>query len=49
MEEQVKAADLNIDCIPTNFVIRSGLLYYVDYECSDYVEEWNSESRGIQY
>ena len=44
-----KKAGLNIDYFPTNFVIRDGLIWYVDYECNDYMEEWNFENWGIRY
>ena len=49
MAAQAKAAGLNIDYFPTNFVIRDGLIWYVDYECNDYMEEWNFENWGIRY
>ena len=44
-----RQAGLNIDYFPTNFVIRDGLLWYVDYECNQYSEEWNFENWGIRY
>ena len=54
--DQVKAmcellypANLNIDYYPTNFVVRDGLLYYIDYECNGYMDQWNFENWGIQY
>lgn len=40
---------LNIDYYPTNFVARDGLLYYIDYECNRYSDEWNFENWGLQY
>jgi tRNA A-37 threonylcarbamoyl transferase component Bud32 len=43
------AAGLNIDYYPTNFVVQDGLLYYIDYECNSYMDEWNFENWGIQY
>lgn len=43
------AAGLNIDYYPTNFVVQDGLLYYVDYECNSYMDEWNFDNWGIQY
>ena len=49
MAAQAKAAGLNIDYYPTNFVIREGLLYYVDYECNAYSDEWSFERWGAQY
>ncbi len=39
----------NIDYFPTNFVVRNGELFYIDYECNDYMEEWNFENWGIKY
>ena len=49
MAAQAKAAGLNIDYFPTNFVVQDGLIYYVDYECNNYMEEWNFENWGIKY
>ena len=43
------AAGLNIDYFPTNFVVKDGRLFYVDYECNAYMEEWSFENWGIQY
>lgn len=43
------AAGLNIDYYPTNFVVRGDVLYYIDYECNIYMDEWNFENWGIQY
>lgn len=40
---------LNIDYYPTNFVVQGGLLYYIDYECNSYMDEWNFENWGIKY
>ena len=42
-------AKTNIDYFPTNFVVNNGLIFYVDYECNDYMEEWNFENWGIKY
>ena len=42
-------AKTNIDYFPTNFVLQKGILYYIDYECNDYMEEWNFENWGIKY
>lgn len=49
MAEKVKNAGLNIDYFPTNFVVQDGLIYYIDYECNEYMEEWNFENWGIKY
>ena len=42
-------AQTNIDYFPTNFVLRNGVLYYIDYECNDYMDQWNFENWGIKY
>lgn len=49
MAELAKNAGLNIDYFPTNFVLKDGLLYYVDYECNPYSDEWNFENWGVKY
>ncbi len=49
MAVRAKEAGINIDYFPANFVIRDGLLWYVDYECNEYSEEWNFENWGIRY
>ena len=49
MAEQARAAGLNIDYYPTNFVVQDGLLYYIDYECNDYMEQWSFDSWGVKY
>lgn len=43
------AAHINIDYFPTNFIVQNGELYYIDYECNDYMAEWNFENWGIKY
>ena len=42
-------AGLNIDYYPTNFVPCGGMLYYIDYECNAYMEQWDFEHWGTQY
>jgi len=42
-------ANTNIDYFPTNFVVREGQMFYVDYECNDYMEQWNFENWGSRY
>ena len=49
MAEKAKRSGLNIDYFPTNFVIQGNLLWYIDYECNNYMEEWNFENWGIKY
>lgn len=43
------AARLNIDYFPTNFVVHDDKIYYVDFECNEYMEEWNFENWGVKY
>ncbi len=43
------AENTNIDYFPTNFVANNKNLYYVDFECNNYMEEWNFENWGIKY
>ena len=49
MASLAREAGLNIDYFPTNFVVRDGLIYYIDYECNEYMDEWNFENWGIKY
>lgn len=52
MEEMCRLlypADTNIDYFPTNFVVSDGKLWYIDYECNGYMEQWNFENWGIKY
>lgn len=49
MAEQAKEKGLNIDYFPTNFVVQKGLIYYIDYECNNYMEQWNFQNWGIKY
>lgn len=43
------AADTNIDYFPTNFVVQNEELFYIDFECNKYSEQWNFENWGIKY
>lgn len=29
--------------------IQNGVVYYIDFECNDYMEEWDFENWGILY
>ena len=49
MCEKLYPANTNIDYFPTNFVVNSGKLYYVDYECNDYMQQWDFEHWGVNY
>ncbi len=42
-------ASTNIDYFPTNFVVQNDVLYYIDFECNNYMDEWNFENWGIKY
>ena len=42
-------AGLNIDYYPTNFVVQDDRLYYIDYECNSYMEQWDFEHWGEAY
>ena len=43
------AQNTNIDYFPTNFVVQNEELYYIDFECNEYMVEWNFENWGIKY
>ena len=47
--EKLYRANLNIDYYPTNFVVEEGLLFYIDYECNPYSDQWNFENWGRRY
>ena len=49
MSRICRNAGLNIDYYPTNFVVCGDHLYYIDYECNPYSDQWNFENWGIQY
>ncbi len=42
-------AHLNIDYFPTNFVVQNEEIYYIDFECNEYMAEWNFENWGVKY
>lgn len=49
MCQKLYGAHLNIDYYPTNFVVQEGVLYYIDFECNEYMDEWNYENWGSKY
>lgn len=49
MCSRLYAAGLNIDYFPTNFIVQDGKLYYIDYECNGYMEQWDFEHWGVKY
>ena len=42
-------AGLNIDYFPTNFVVREDRIYYIDFECNAYMEQWDYQHWGSMY
>lgn len=49
LADRLKNQGTNIDYYPTNFIFYDGLLYYIDYECNDYMAEWDFDNWGKQY
>ena len=49
MSARARERGLNIDWFPTNFVVRDGKLWYIDYECNEYMDEWSFERWGVKY
>ena len=49
MCQMLYAANLNIDYYPTNFVVEDGQVFYIDYECNPYMDQWNFENWGSKY
>lgn len=41
--------NINIDYFPTNFIVNNDFLWYIDYECNNYTDEWNFENWGVKY
>ena len=42
-------AQINLDWFPDNFVIRAGVLHYIDYEFNQYDRRWSWPQWGIYY
>lgn len=49
MCRKLYAVGLNIDYFPTNFIVQDGKLYYIDYECNSYMEQWDFAHWGVRY
>lgn len=49
MSELLHSAGLNIDYYPTNFIDTEHGLYYIDYECNPYSDEWSFDNWGSKY
>ena len=49
MAQMLKEQNLNIDYYPTNFIVQNDLLYYIDYECNSFMEQYIYHTWGKQY
>lgn len=49
MAKKINEKGLNLDYYPTNFIVQDEKLFYIDYECSGYSDEWNFENWGKKY
>ena len=49
MCRKLYSANTNIDYYPTNFVVQDDILYYIDFECNNYMEQWDFEHWGHLY
>ena len=49
MAQMLKEQNLNIDYYPTNFIVQNDLLYYIDYECNSFMEQYSYHTWGRQY
>ena len=49
MAQMLKEQNLNIDYYPANFIVQNDKLYYIDYECNTYMEEYSYQVWGKQY
>ena len=49
MAQMLKEQNLNIDYYPANFIVQNDKLYYIDYECNTYMEEYSYQAWGRQY
>ena len=49
MADIAKSSGLNIDYYPTNFIVNKDLIWYIDYECNEYMDKWSFENWGISH
>lgn len=49
MCKKLYPVNINIDYFPTNFIVQDELIWYIDYECNEYMEKWDFENWGIKY
>ncbi len=47
--EHLKNNNINIDYYPSNFILYNKQLYYVDYECNNYMPQYDFDNWGSQY
>ena len=49
MAQMLKEQNLNIDYYPTNFIVQNDKLYYIDYECNSFMEQYSYHTWSKQY
>ena len=49
MAQMLKEQNLNIDYYPANFIVQNDKLYYIDYECNTYMEQYSYHTWSKQY
>ena len=49
MVKLLRDKNLNIDFYPTNFIVNNDELFYIDFECNEYCEQWNYDNWGCKY
>lgn len=47
--EHLKNNNINIDYYPSNFILYCDLLYYIDYECNEYMPQYDFDNWGAKY
>lgn len=47
--EHLKNNNINIDYYPSNFILYRDLLYYIDYECNEYMSQYDFDNWGTKY
>jgi len=49
MCKKIYAKNLMLDYFPTNFIEKNDILYYIDFGCGKYTDDWNFENNGIYF
>ena len=49
MAQMLKEQNLNIDYYPANFIVQNDKLYYIDYECNSFMEQYSYHTWSKQY